>query len=71
MVKTTREERPGSSHYVIPKKGKMKGKTVGQRESTAPTQGIPPVVDDAPQEDEATAPEFTRRESATPKATNE
>ena len=42
-------ERTGPSQYVIPKKGKMKGKTVGQREST---QGIPPVVDDSPQEDE-------------------
>ena len=36
------------SHFVIPKKAKMKGKAVGQRGSIAPTQGVPPTVDDAP-----------------------
>ena len=45
-------ERPGPSQYAIPKKGKKKSKMIGQRESTAPTQGIPPVVDDAPQEND-------------------
>ena len=40
-------ERRGPSQNVILKKGKREGKTVGQRESTAPTQGIRPVVDDA------------------------
>ena len=38
-----------TAEYVIFQKGKAKGKTVGQREST---QGMPPVIDDAPQEDE-------------------
>ena len=45
---TLATERPGSSQYVILKKGKTKA-TIGQREST---QGTPPVIDDAPQEDE-------------------
>ena len=38
----------GPSHFVIPKKAKMKGKAVGQRRSIAPTRGVPPAVDDAP-----------------------
>ena len=45
---TLATERPGSSQYVVPKKDKTKA-TIGQRESTL---GTPPVIDDAPQEDE-------------------
>ena len=35
------------SHFVIPKRAKRKGKMVEQRGSIAPTQGVPPAVDDA------------------------
>ena len=41
-------EGPGPSHYVTPKKSKVKGKMVGQRESgesTAATQAPPPAPD--------------------------
>ena len=41
-------EGPGPSHFVIPKKAKMKGKAVWQGGLIAPTQGVPPAVDDAP-----------------------
>ena len=45
---TLAKERPGSSQYVVPKKGKTKA-TIGQRESTL---GTPPVIDDGPQKDD-------------------
>ena len=40
-------ESGGPSHFVIPKRAKRDGKMVGQRGPIAPTQGVPPSIDDA------------------------
>ena len=40
-------ESGGSTHFVIPKIAKRKGKMVGQRGAIASTQGVPPSIDDA------------------------
>ena len=40
-------ESGGTPHLVIPKRAKRKGKMAGQRGPIAPTQGVPPSIDDA------------------------